>query len=309
MLERLKTLSTDDKARPVFKRPSIGRENVRQFIEGMCRRGGEAREAVWSSFGRIIEHSDATEDALFLISKDPDGITLCSSLDRDRCVAIARRHLTSTFARAAIKHWFGNACLTDDERKEIVVLAESTLATDADGVFDLGWDSLITMFFETLLDRVGGTTWVPANGAISSIQQLDALRVARMTLDQRVRYLMQVASHNGRSYPAHRANDLLNGGLGDRTNFIDALIERIAATPADVRATRTNWHGLALLAEKSGRLDGVKALVDLFDGHEHRDFVGIEEMLKMVGALMDHPALATKAAEGLARRAAALAAP
>jgi hypothetical protein len=309
LFDRLKAVAIRDQALPPFQRlaPTVARENLRQFIAGMSRNGGDARAALWTYIGRIVEQAEAFEDVVFLLSQDPDGISLCSPLDRDRCVAIVRRHLKSSPARMAIKHWFERGHLSEEERKEIGEIAESTLGADADGVFDLGWESLIATFFERLVQGAGSNTFDVANPAIVIVQRLDETQAARMTPNQRIRYLQRVASHKGRGYAANRASDLLSGGLGARAGFIDDLMTKISETPDDVRAMETNWHGLALLAEKSGRMDAVGALVDLFAGHEQEEHEGIDGMLKMAAACSD-AGIAKRATAGLARRVAAMSA-
>ena len=88
----------------------------------------------------------------------------------------------------------------------------------------------------------------------------------KMSSEQRVRYLLNVPA--SASYGSWGAQKIVRGGLGERRDFVDALMQTIASDFAGLVNQNTNWLGLGQMLDNSGRTDVMASLVAAFDGHE-----------------------------------------
>jgi hypothetical protein len=131
------------------------------------------------------------------------------------------------------------------------------------------------------------------------MQSLPAEVAAKLSDEQQVRYILNVADRGHGGNAAHAAKSLVKDGLGNRSNFIDALARRIATDPAGLVSMYTNWPTLGRLIDASGRADVLAALVTAFAGHETVSSNGEDDLFKFAAAHQD-PAVSVAGAARVA---------
>jgi len=299
MLTSARAVAASQGKHPLFPLPE--QRNYREFAYGMLSYGEPARKAIWRNLNKLIEEPSAIEDALYILYSNPTGLALANPLTRERALSVVRRHLNVQSARFALRGWLQAKALSAEEEAEMLQACKATLlerwsSNTSGAVADIAWPTLERLYFDTLVENAGSSTWDVANPAISAIQEMPSDQAARFSPKQQVDYLLNVARNALSAYSPKSARPLLKYGLGERAAFIDSLVSHYAQVaqagqPEFEKFVRTDWQALAQMLVASGRLDAVIATIDFitadFTTSKMKFFSG--DVLQMLAEFKGHP--------------------
>lgn len=281
----------------------VGRSDVRDnavtFLRGMLVLDGVAADSVLRYIADLIEEPASGKDALSVLSARPMSISKVPPVTRDRCIAAARRHLQLPEARTLVRAWGEGASLGPEDRAEISAAALSTLGSsskpDLEALADIGWPELLHTAVVQLVEAAGTNDWNSANNSIAAIQGMPSSVAVTLSEVDRAHYVLHVARHSQGSRANHAAAALLQAGLGERADWVDALATQVAGEPAQIAATYTDWDAVIKLLAASGRGDLKSTLLAFLVGHATQVPSGLGAVLSTLSTDPD-PAIARAAA-------------
>lgn len=278
-------------------------ENATLFLAAMPKVGVVERQSVWRYAGRLIENQYTADPALTIIAEDPGGLRLADAVVRERAIALIRRRLETEAGRMAAGALVSQAILSPEEISDIRTAAEAKLfvnpdrpADALDAVRQINDEQLFSRCVDWLIANCIDGQFQTENANIDLIQSLPSADADRFTPDQRVAYILNVATAAYGFYASFSAKGLVENGLASRSNFLDSLKATLDVEGAAVFARNSRWNKVVELCINSGRTDIALKIVSLLDPAGADTFSAYETLLFLSqnDETKDHPEVIEK---------------
>lgn len=234
------------------------RQNCKLFLTALCTLNADLQATVWDNAAPMAESADCTEEALFLYSQDPGGLSIAGDLHRIRVIAHIRNNFENPLALQTINSWVELELLSAEEKEELITLLNPKITAVDPPTLGLicansTWDDLRSAGFSELIRRVSSSTFNRSRDAISTAIALSVEATERMTDSEAYRLLLGIAS--AAKSGTFKAQDVCRDGIGSHGGVLDKFERHVNSNWENFIRSKTNARYLVDLLGNSKRLD------------------------------------------------------